>query len=208
MKINKFWILTIFYCLIPIAFALSLSFFVRRLPDVGQPLSNQFLWIYSGHPVSQTITPGHDGLNVINIYLKNVSLRNQDPFTFTLSDSSGIIRTISLTGYNIGDGDNVRFQFPPIMNSANLPLTLKLTSDSPQNTAIGVGFSDSAKSIAFQSSYFPTSRFTVLKSVFLSFFQHLFNLRFLITFFGFFYLALIPFKLKIFKFFPTTSNSA
>jgi hypothetical protein len=197
---NKFWLLTIAYCLVPIAFALSLGLLVRRLPDVNQPQSNQFLWIYSGHPVSQTFVPRHDGLNVINIYLKNVSLRNQDPFTFTLSDSSEVLRQINLTGYNIGDGDNVRFQFPPIMNSANLPLTLKLTSDSPQNIAIGAGFSESAKSIAFQSFYFPTSRLSVLKAVAVNFIKNIFQIRFIFISLFLFCLSLIPLNLKRFKY--------
>jgi hypothetical protein len=184
MKVNKFWLITITYCLLPIAFALSLSLFIRRLPDIGQPESNQFQWIYSGHPVSQTITPQHNGLNVITTYLKNVSIRNQEPFTFELRDRTGIIRTINLTGYNIGDGDNVRFQFPPIMNSANLTLTLTLTSNSQKVSAIGVGYSESAQSIAYQTFYFPTSRILILKSVINNFVYGLANLCFIILFFG------------------------
>lgn len=177
MKKYRFWLLTTIYCLIPIVFALSLSLFVRRLPDVGQAHENTQVWIYSGHPVSHTFIPRNNGLNVITVYLKNVSLRNQDPLIFRLSDNSVVIREINLSGYNVGDGDNVRFQFDPVMNSKGLPLTLTLTSDSPQSVAIGVGFSEPAQSIAYQTYYYPTSRLQVIKSATLTFIRNLFNMH-------------------------------
>jgi len=192
MKINKYWLITITYCLIAVAFALCLSLLVRRLPDTGQPQVEKEIWVYSGHPVSQTITPVHDGFNVITIYLRNIGLRNQDPFLFQISDSTGVIRSISLTGYNIGDGDNVRFQFPPIMNSKNLRYTLTFSSESPHSTAIGIGYSDKAQSIAYQTFYYPTSRVSVIKSTTLTFLANLFHLKLIILFPVLFYLALIP----------------
>lgn len=182
MKKYKYWLLTIAYCLLPIAFALSLSLFVRRLPDIGQSRENTQVWVYSGHPVSQSFTPHNDGLNVVTVYLKNVTLRNQDPFKFELSDSSGIIREINLSGYNIGDGDNVRFQFDPIPDSANRPFTFTFTSDSPSEIAIGVGFSEPAGSVAYQTYYFPSSRLQVLKHTATAFLKNLANIRFIITF--------------------------
>jgi hypothetical protein len=196
MKTNKYWIITIAYCLLPIAFGLSLSLFIRRLPDVSQPLSGQWQWIYSGHPVSQTITPRHDGLNVITVYLKNVSLRNQDPFYFTLADASGVIRKIDINGYNIGDGDNVRFQFLPIFDSKNLTLIFTLTSSSPQSAAIGAGFSDSAGSLAYQTYYFPTSRMVVLETAAGDFTNRLLRPRFILLAAAFLALFLIPLNFK------------
>ena len=174
-KVNIFWLLFSVFSFLPVIFALSMSLFVRRLPDVGQPHENTQVWVYKDHPISQTFTPKNNGLNVITIYLKNVSLRNQEPFKFVLSDKSVPIREINLSGYNIGDGDNVRFQFDPIMNSKDLPLTLTLSSDSSQSKAIGVGFSEPSQSIAYLTYYYPTSRLQVLKTVTISFIRKLFN---------------------------------
>lgn len=175
MKINKIWLLTITYCLIPVIFALSLTFFVRRQPDIGQPQENTQVWIYSGHPVTQGFTPRNNGVNVITIYLKNVSLRNRDPFIFQLSDTNGVLRTIRINGYNIGDGDNVRFQFDPVADSGNKQFTLSLSSESPKELAVGVGFSEEAQSIAFQTYYFPTSRLNSVITITMQFIRSLFQ---------------------------------
>jgi hypothetical protein len=212
-KINVYWLLITGYCLLAVAFGLSLSLFVHRLPDVGQPLVEKELWVYSSHPVSQEIIPQNNGLHVITVYLRNVALRNQDPFLFELSDSSGVIRSIRLTGYNIGDGDNVRFQFNPIMNSKDNPLTLTLTSNSSQKIAIGVGYSDAARSIAYQSFYYPTNRLSILKSTAVNFLHSLFQLRFMIIFVilgltAYSSFLLIPSRFRTLTSLPKSSNSA
>lgn len=178
-KIKLYWILVTVYCLLPVIFALSLSLFVRRLPDVGQPRENTQTWVYQDHPVSQTFTPQNNGLNLLTVYLKNVSLRNQDPLTFSLSDSSGIIREIKLSGYNIGDGDNVPFQFEPISDSSNKSFKFTFTSSSPKEIAIGVGYSEQDKSVAYQSYFFPTNRYQLLKTATIGFILSLFQPRFL-----------------------------
>jgi len=183
MKINKIWLIAFAYCLLPISFALSLTLFVRRQPDIGQPQENTQTWIYSGHQVTQSFTPRNNGLNIITIYLKNVSLRNRDPFLFQLSDANGILRTIRINGYNIGDGDNVRFQFDPVADSGNKQFTLTLSSESPKELAVGVGFSEVAESIAFQTYYFPTSRINGVISNTIEFTRSLFQPVLIIFFF-------------------------
>jgi hypothetical protein len=47
MKINKYWLLIIAYCLVPIILALGLSLLVRRLPDSGQSQVEKEIWVYS-----------------------------------------------------------------------------------------------------------------------------------------------------------------
>lgn len=179
-KVSFYWLLISVYSFLAIGFGLGLSLAVRRLPDASQSQVQKEIWVYKDHPVTQTITPGHDGLNVLTVYLRNVALRNQEPFLFELSDSAGVIRSIQLTGYNIGDGDNVRFQFAPIPDSAGKTYTIKFSSDSPLSSAIGAGFSDLAHSIAYTSYYFPTNRLTVLKLTSKLFIGSLINPRFLV----------------------------
>jgi hypothetical protein len=182
MSKNKYWFIAFTYCLLPIAFALSLSLFIRRLPDVGQSRENTQIWVYKDHPISQTFTTQNNGLNVITVYLKNVSLRNQDPLVFRLLDKSNVIREITLSGYNVGDGDNVRFQFDPVLDSANHTYTFSFTSDSPQKSSIGVGYSSDFQSIAFQSYYHPTRSLVVAQTVTISFIRNLLSLKLIITF--------------------------
>jgi hypothetical protein len=179
LKNNYPLISFIILCLV-VSFGIVLNLGVRRLPDVSQSSVKKEVWIYKDHQVSQTFTPQNDGLNVIHIYLRNVSLRNQNPLTFTVSDLDGtIIRRINLTGYNIGDGDNVRFQFAPIPDSAGKTYTLTLSAaGTSYSKAIGVGFApgdnypggesrvsgEASGDIAFSAFYFPTNRLEVLKS--------------------------------------------
>ncbi len=160
---NKYWLIALVYCLLPVLFAVSLSLFIRRLPDTGQPRSDEFIWISKNHPVDQDIYPGHDGLNVVTIYLKNVGLRNQKPLFFYLLQNGKIIRRISLNGYNVGDGDSVRFQFSPITDSAGQTFQIRLESPGTDTReAIGVGVSSG--NISYQTYYFPTLRIQVLQA--------------------------------------------
>ncbi len=203
-KISTYWLLVAAYCFLSLGFALSLSLVIRRLPDIGQPRENTQVWVYSGHPVSQMIAPQSNGLNVVTVYLKNVSLRNQDSFLFELSDLSGVIRSIQITGYNIGDGDNVRFQFDPVLDSAGKIYTLTLTSNSPRDIAIGAGYSDPAKSIAYQTYYYPTDRKLVLIKTSQNFIRSLLNVRFWVTLsviglLSYSVFLLMPFKLSTFN---------
>lgn len=116
----------------------------RRLYDSGQPHSVYFLGLNRVSSASQSFTPLHNGLNVVRVYLKNVSIRNHDPLSFTLTDSTGqVVSHIDLNGSNVGDGDSVRFQFPPLPDSAGRTFTFTLTAPTTEtSTEIGVGFTD------------------------------------------------------------------
>lgn len=177
---NRYFLLTLFYtlCLFGLAFILGLG--VRKLPDFSQPEVKKEVWIFSGHDVSQSFTPVHNNLNTIYIYLRNISLRNQEPLVFTVKDAAGsVLRTINLTGYNIGDGTNVRFQFAPIADSGGKKYTLNLSSPtSVWANAVGVGFisvdnysggeaivaNEAPGDIAFSGYYFPVNHSQVIIS--------------------------------------------
>jgi hypothetical protein len=180
MKLNKYWLLACGYLLLSLGFAFILGFQIRRLPDVGQPRENTQLWAYSGHPVSQIFTTKHDGLNIVTVYLKNVSLRNQDPFEFILSAGSQPLQTIRISGYNIGDGADVPFQFEPIPNSAGKTFTFTLVSGSGPDLAIGAGYSSIDQSLAYQTYYYPTNHAAVVSAVLSGFIGSLMHLRFLL----------------------------
>ncbi len=177
---NKFFLISLIYIIFLFGFAFILSLGVRKLPDFSQPEVKKEVWIYSEHDVSQSFTPVHDNLNTIYIYLRNISLRNREPLLFTVSDATGsVIRTINLTGYNVGDGDNVRLQFAPISDSGGKKYSLTLSSPSSVwANAVGVGFvadntysggealvaNEAPGDIAFSGYYFPVNHRQVVIS--------------------------------------------
>lgn len=117
----------------------------RRIPEVNQAVVDRLVPIYKDNSVTQTIAPTHNGLNVVVIFLKNRSIQNNDKFLFTLTNQENeSMRSIQISGSNIGDGDTVRFQFEPLVDSANKKFVISLSTPdtSPPKTPIEVGFSN------------------------------------------------------------------
>lgn len=142
-------------------------FGVRRIADAGQLEHDQEVPVYADHPVSQPVAFSHNGANVVVIFLKNIALRNRQPFIFTLSLDGRVVREININGTNIGDGDNVRFQFDPISGSLNQTYLITLSSPMSQySDAVGVGYSSPHKSIAYQLYFSPQSKTESLTSLF------------------------------------------
>ena len=190
----KFWLITLFYVCLAIVVAVGLDLLVRRVPDISQPVVEKELWIYKDHPVTQTVTPKHNGFNVVVLYLRNVILRNQGPFTFTLTDKNGTeVSRIDLNGYNITDGGSVRMQFPPIPDSKDQTYTITLSAPTPDiTTAIGVGYNSDSNSypaglataenitggdMTFHLYYSPQKRSELLLSTFNHILKSLFSFK-------------------------------
>jgi hypothetical protein len=149
-----------------LVFVLLSTFGLRRVPDISQKENSRLIPIYNSQPFIQKISAKNDGLNTINIYLKNARLLNKDPFTFSLSDNKNVeVRRIEISGKNIGDGDNVRFQFLPIPDSAGKEYVLTLqapyTNFDGDKIEAGVS-SDDPGQLAFESFYRPTSLTQIL----------------------------------------------
>jgi hypothetical protein len=167
---NWCWGLTLGYCLSVLIIGLGLSQGIHRLPDVSQPSVEKEVWFYGDKTISQKVEPLHNGFNVVQVYLRNIALRNREPVTFSLGDTTGKeLRRIDLNGYNIGDGDNVRLQFTPLTDSKGK--TYRLVFSSPSSVwenAVGVGYSGPeypGGSIAYSLYYNPVSRLEVIKTV-------------------------------------------
>ena len=167
---------------------------LRRVPDSAQYTTQKTLPLYAGQPLAQTIIPRHDGLNTVLIYLKNPALANIDPVDFELKSTSGqVLRTIPLSGRNIGDGDTVRFQFPPVSPSAGITFIIQLSAPQtlPGSVPVAVGFShmDSypagqslqtgeAGDMSFQLFYFPQNKILLLGEMWANIFPKVVNFRF------------------------------
>lgn len=193
---NKFpLIITGFYLLGIILFWGGITTFaLRRVPDSGQPVSEKLAPIFNAQSITQTIVPQNNGLSTILIHLKNAQLKNVDPFIFSLADAHGnVLREISINGRNIGDGEDIRFQFAPISDSAGktYAITLRAPYTDIASPHIEAGFSNTDTysqgrsslpkengDLSFQLFYHPVSLFTPLKLSLLFISQHLANLNF------------------------------
>lgn len=180
--------------------AASTFFGLRRVPDSAQMQSDKLQPVYNDQPVSQTITPVNNGLNTVVIYLKNARLLNTDPLLFSLSDSGGrILRDIHISGRNIGDGETVRFQFPPLPDSAGRTYTLLLQAPDTafDEPLIEVGFSSSdvypggqsglpgeTGDMSFQLFYRPGNYAALASELTRGLAGRIFRLRFLLLFAG------------------------
>lgn len=142
--------------------------FVRRIPDQRQGFQERYVWIFKDHPVEQKLTPSHNGLNTIVLYLRNPGIVNLDNFEFSLWQEKTLLRKIPINGANVGDGDMVRFQFDPVPDSQNKTYTILLTAETPVgDQAIGAGFTDkNGGSLVYETYYRPTNRLASLAEVF------------------------------------------
>lgn len=168
MKQSKFWLGAILFpCTILGTVTLLSILGIKRVPDVVQTLHTFEDMIYQDHSVTQSISPQHAGLNVINVFLKNIALRNRDPLKFILKDQTGtIIREINFNGANVGDGEMIRLQFLPVPDSAEKSYTFTISAPvTPPSQFIGIGSSN--QGVSYESYYQPVSQINFLKSVYL-----------------------------------------
>lgn len=169
--------------LILLAFSLPLSIFiiavcflllVKRVPGFHQDQVGELVPIYAQQSLTQTLILEQSGLDTVMVFLKNARLDNRDKFVFQILDHQ-----IVISGYNIGDGDTVRFQFPPLNLPAGSQVSFTLTAPDTANPdlAVKAGVSpDDAyppgqlsgrfapRDLSFQLFYQPNSRQELLVS--------------------------------------------
>ena len=173
---------------------LSSVFLLRRMPDSTQDEVKELVPITSTQPISQTIIPNYNGLDTVYVFLKNPGVLNIDPFNFSLTGESGEkLVDIKINGRNIGDGETVKFQFPPLVSSAHQKLTLTLSAPETlvADTAVKVGISSAdnypsgqiggrfgPRDISFQLFYRPQNRPALYRQLISSFFSRLLSTGF------------------------------
>lgn len=165
-------------------FAILFLLLVKRVPGFHQDQVGELTPIYAKQSLIQSITLEQDGLDTVMIFLKNARLDNRDKFIFQIADV-----TIPINGYNIGDGDTIKFQFPPL----NLPagtkvnITISAPDTKDPNTAIKAGVSSAdaypegdlggkfaPRDLSFQLFYQPKSKKELILSSLKSFLKRLF----------------------------------
>jgi len=169
------------------AIAFCFSLLIKRVPGFHQDQVGELTPIYDKQSLTQSITLEQSGLDTVMIFLKNARLDNQDKFIFQIADV-----IIPINGYNIGDGDTIKFQFPPL----NLPagsqvnITLSAPDTKDPNIAIKAGISSadaylagglsgkfSPRDLSFQLFYQPASKKAIIASSFRDFISRLFNAK-------------------------------
>ncbi len=122
---NKVWmqVFSIILFVILLTFAVSMLAARNRLDT---QFSGSRFTSFDG-AMERAFTPKNNNLNIIIISLKNPGLENTDDFKISLIEENGqTLRTMDFSGRNFGDPGDIRFQFEPIVNSANKKLIVRI----------------------------------------------------------------------------------
>lgn len=113
-------------------------------------------------------TPKHDNVNIIILRLKNVAILNSDAYSMQIMSGSEVLVSQDFSGINVGDPSDLRFQFAPIPNTANKPLTLVVKPKSESSIPLKILVSEQGN-VSFQVFYrqrsFPAEWFSKIKDL-------------------------------------------
>lgn len=132
IKITSFMILFLLF-IAPICM-ISL---IRMFPANDQPGydSNRRASIYKERDLTQHFISKKENLTAIATSIRNPNLMNRKEISFVLYDeNNNMIRTSSLNGFNIGDGDFMKFVFEPIVDSKDKKYSFTISSPSSFET--------------------------------------------------------------------------
>lgn len=128
-KLIWFTTLTILFLLFIVPGILASA--LDMIPANDQPGydSNKRLSIYGEKEITQTFISRDKNLTAIGTSIRNPNLKNQKEIVFNLYDENGsLIRSSTLNGLNIEDGDFVKFVFDKINDSLNKTYTFTVSS--------------------------------------------------------------------------------
>ena len=103
---------------------------IKMTPADDQPgYGPRRLSIYGIKELSQKFTSKEANLTAIGTTVKNPNLKNKKEVTLDLYDESrNLVRKSILNGFNIGDGDFVKFIFDVVPDSTNKEYSFTLSS--------------------------------------------------------------------------------
>lgn len=126
MKIVRLAIIfTILFLLSPV---LLLSG-IKNYPGVNQPSLNTTQKIYGNVTLSQSFLSRENNLSAIGMSIKNPNLNNKEQIKLALSGDDIYLESIK-NGANITDGGFVKFDFPPVRDSADKIYNFAVSSPS------------------------------------------------------------------------------
>jgi hypothetical protein len=113
-------------------FIIIASFFLsgcNRL-DQHQPLTSQVVKFSEGESISEQIKSTRNNLNTVSMCIRNPQ-RELIPLTFTLTEGTIVLRTLTFSSGNIETVDCTKFKFDPIVDSRGKIYTATIISIPP-----------------------------------------------------------------------------
>jgi hypothetical protein len=98
--------------------------------DQHQPLTSQIIKFSEGESISEKIKATRNNLNTVSICIRNPQ-RELIPLTFTLTESTTQLRTLTFSSGNIENEDCTKFKFDPITDSQGKVYTTTIKSLPP-----------------------------------------------------------------------------
>lgn len=129
MKHKSILFTVIFVFILSLLLPLGLTFGIKHLPGDTQPSLTNTEKIYGQISLSQSFISPKDNLEGIGVSIKNPNFANKkDAFVKIYDENNNVIRTISINGKNIADGNFVKIFFEPIADSYNKKFTWSISS--------------------------------------------------------------------------------
>jgi hypothetical protein len=120
---------TAFIFLMVFVLPFVLALFIKIIPANDQPGYSGTRGVYGVFTVSQEFTSPDNNLTAIATTLGNPNLKNKDKIEFVLRSAEGnVVRTVTLSGLNVGDGAFVKFLFDPIVDSKDKKYIFTISS--------------------------------------------------------------------------------
>lgn len=118
-----------------------LAYFISEIPNDFQPSLHSTEHIYAGLTIYQLFLSQEDGLSGIGMSIKNPNYINKKDIIIQIYDQEDrIIRSTTLNGARISDGQLVKFKFDPIQDSKDkiYKFTLQAPQESEQTKSLEV----------------------------------------------------------------------
>ena len=146
------WLTTLFVLFVVLVLPGIFASRLNLIPTADQPGydSNRRLSIYGAREVSQKFISEDKNMAAIGTSVRNPNLQNKKDVTLNLYDENkNLIRTSTLNGQNIQDGDFIKFTFQPIVDSMGKTYSFTLSSPkaNPEDTVEVFYFSTPTKDI-------------------------------------------------------------
>ena len=142
---------------------------LRKEIGLNQTTEGEILFFYGVNDYRFTFLSPKENLSSIVLKLKNISIRNSKPVSFSLLENQEVIRQLHINGSNIGDPDVVRFAFAEIKNSKNVKYSVILSSpETEKNEALGI-HTNTLNNPVIITYHIPTSRLQLISGVYKNF---------------------------------------
>jgi len=167
---------------------------IKMVPANDQPGYGDMgrVSVYGLRQFTQEFLSTDTNLMAIGTTIKNPNLKNKKIIKFNLYDEkNNLIREVKLNGFNIGDGDFVKFVFEPVPDSSQKKYNFTISSPEageeeilelfligPTDTVLDYSYDDETKlgGIPMVTFHKPDSRWETVKLVYLNLFSKLLSL--------------------------------